>query len=215
MGFKYNFPQLKQKFICFLAPILVITLSSCTLFNNETSVENIIREVTSEEQINAAYQKAKAVYLWFYYEPLSYLSYIQIKSGSSTSEELGPKLLDNLNYYKAKHGTINTYHQLENHLYTIFSEEIVNDLLNGENSKIKYKDIDKSLYGTVQEIRPPAQAGHDSYTVQKVNQNRYIYDLKVEILTENLKNTDHFENYEYIYEFVNDRWVFTKFHLFY
>jgi hypothetical protein len=214
MNFKYYSSRIKQKFTALLVPMLIITLSSCELFSNEANFENITREVTSEDQINAAYQKAKATYLWFYYEPLSYQSYVQIKSGSNTSEELGPQLIDNLSYYKAIHDTISTYNQLENYLCTIFSEEIVNDLLNGESSKVKYTDINKSLYGTVQEIRPLSKIGNESYIIQKVNQNRYIYSLNVEIITEDRKKIDHSENYEYIYEFVNDRWVFTKFHLF-
>lgn len=215
MNFKYSSFKLKYKIIGLIIPLLIVTLSSCELFSDDSAFENIIREVTSEDQINDAYQKAKAAYLWFYYEPLSYESYVQVKSRKDSSEELGPKSADDLNYYKVNHSTINTYNKLKNHLNTIFSEEIVNNLLNSENIKIKYKDIDKHLYGTIPETRPLSQTGNESYKIQKINPYRYIYNLKVDILTQDRKNTDHSENYEYIYEFVNDRWVFTKFHLFY
>ena len=215
MNFEFNYFKLSKKLVVLIIPILIFTLSSCELFNNETNTENIIREITSEDQINQMYQKAKDAYLWFYYEPLSYWSYVQVKSKNDTSEELGPKLIDGFNYYKSKHDTITNYKQLKNYLSTLFSEEIVNDLLNGENGKIKYVDVDKYLYGTIPETRPYSQIGNQSYTIQKINDYRYIYNLNVEILTNDLKNIDHSENYEYIYEFVNDRWVFTKFHLFY
>ncbi len=215
MKFKYRSFNFKYIVIGLIIPILTIALSSCELSDNDSINENIIREITSEDQINEAYQKAKAAYLWFYYEPLSYESYVKVKSGDSSSEELGPKLVDGLNYYKATSDKINTYNQLKNYLNTIFSEEIVNDMLNGENVKIKYKDIDKALYGTVPEIRPPSQTQDESYKVQKINPYRYIYNLNIDILTQDRKNVDHRENYEYVYEFVNDRWVFTKFHLFY
>ena len=121
MKFKHRSFNFKYIVISLIIPILTINLSSCELFSNDSTSENITREITSESQIHEAYQKAKDAYLWFYYEPLSYESYVKVKSGDNSSEELGPKLVDGLNYYKATNDTISTYNQLKNYLNTIFS----------------------------------------------------------------------------------------------
>ena len=65
MNFEFNYFKLSKKLVVLIIPILIFTLSSCELFNNETNTENIIREITSEDQINQMYQKAKDAYLWF------------------------------------------------------------------------------------------------------------------------------------------------------
>jgi len=198
---KGNF--IKTWFNLFFIMILAIGLiPGCSAKDEPASDEDKITGPTDAE-VQAAYQKADEAYGWFYLStlPVDY---------SDKREWNGYE------YFRVEHPTIKTLADLKNYLQTVFSDEIVETLLNEDEDAalVLYRDFDNVLYAI------PADAGRDitkgdkTYEIIRESDSKIIFRVNVEIYGDpDTKNVVDIKQYDFPYEYVNGRWVFTFFEL--
>jgi hypothetical protein len=162
-------------------------------------------EQPSDEQIAAAYESAREAMGWFQMNtmPLG-------NNNTNSNMPAEPTVYDENGAAKVNHPTIKTYDDLQNHLKSLFSNEIAEDLL----STNKYFDKNGELYAIPSDRGSNISKGKEEYAVIKENDKKIIYRVTVENLSEeDLITVIDYSVYDMIYEYTEHKWIFTKFEL--
>ena len=115
--------------------------------------------------------------------------------------------LDGIRYFKVKR--FPEYQGFVDYLHGLFSKELVEEFLNSEHKR--YINRDGELYATTGIRGTNIHMGDENYTVYNVSDSKYIVEVTVDIYGVDLVTVVDQEVFEFPYEFVDDRWVFTEF----
>lgn len=170
--------------------LIVFSLVGCNMKSSQQVTEPSVEDVTE------SYTRAYEAYTWF--------------ELTSMPHESTMKEVDGRVYNKVNHESIKTYDDLENYLYSLFSKEIVEELLDSEFKR--YGDIDGELYVVSGDRGTDKYKGEETFEVKQKNDLKFICIVEVELLGEDY-SVIGYESHEFIYEFIDDQWVFTNFGL--
>lgn len=154
----------------------------------------------SDEEVLEAYRLAQEAFSWFQVAPMSF--------DASDSREVDGTL-----YYRVDYPGINSLSVLRGYLKSLFSDALVERLLPYDGTQ--YIEVDGVLY--VQD----GGRGTDIYrgmeytqVVRSDNPNRLVVRATVEIVDPEQEGAvTGTETYEFPYEKVGERWIFTDFSL--
>lgn len=152
-----------------------------------------------EEEILAAYERAQRVYGWFDLAPLP------------TSDE--NTVLDQNRYYRVAMDGIDELEDLRACLRSVFSQELTDRLLDGQASRIQYRDIGGVLYASGPQRDRDAGKGRISVETEQLEETVYSVNVLVDLLAEDGETVVGLESWSFPYAFEDDRWVFTDFRL--
>ena len=152
----------------------------------------------TEEEILAAYDRAEEAYGWFYLETLP----------CGTEEQT----VDGWRYRRVTYPGMENLADLRAYLRGLFSEDLVESLLETGGAHPLYQDVGGALY-----VLPTSREADDSVREMTAGVEPYGetgYSVQVSVET-----SDHgdlvVESHSFPYEFVEDRWVFTDFWMVY
>lgn len=157
-------------------------------------------EGPTDEEVLEAYRLAQEAFSWFQVAPVTF--------DPEDSREV-----DGVLYYRVDYPGINSLSTLRGYLKSLFSDALVDDLLPYDGTQ--YIDIDGVLY--VQD----GGRGTDIYrgteytqVMREDNPNRLVVRATVEVVDpEQNGAVTGSETYDFPYEKVGDRWIFTDFSL--
>lgn len=155
----------------------------------------------SEEEILTAYQRAAALCGWFELSPLP-------GDGSTVD-------LDGVTYRRVRYDGVETLEDLRTALRSVFSQEVTEELLATGGDMPMYRDIDGALYVTGSGRSPDPSKGHTEIEVEQTGDASYAVNISIDLLDEDGETVTGVECWSFPYAFVDDRWVFTDFKLFY
>ena len=150
----------------------------------------------TEEEILTAYDRAMDAYGWFYLETLP-------ESGE-------PHTVDGQQYYRVAYPGMENLADLQAYLRGLFSEELVESLLETGGDRPLYRDVEGTLY-----VHPSSRERDDAVQVIDTEVEPYGetgYSVQVSVEASD-QGALVMENHTFPYEFVGDRWVFTDFRL--
>ncbi len=160
------------------------------------------------KEVEEAYKKATEAFYWFDVTTMPIASF----DGRDDSTY---KEINGMMYHKVKSDTIKTYADLENYLYTLFTEEIVAVLLNHGGDYQRYRDIDGVLHASVADRGTDIFKGEETIAVTQESDVKFTCTVSVELLGEEEDFVvTGYEIHEYSYELIDGQWVFTNFYLF-
>ena len=157
-------------------------------------------EGPTDEEVLEAYRRAQEAYSWFQVSPMSF-------------DPANSREVDGVVYYRVDYDGISSLSTLRGYLKSLFSDALVDTLLPYDGTQ--YIDINGVLY--VQD----GGRGTDIYrgaeytqVMRDDNPNRLVVQVTVEIVDpEQNGAVTGSETYEFPYEKVGDRWIFTDFSL--
>lgn len=155
-------------------------------------------KIPTDEEVIFAYQQAEEAYSWFDLTTMPVVDNSEIEYNGNT-------------YLKVNHSSIESFSDLEKYLHSIFSDDIVDSLL--ENNR--YVDIDGVLYASPADRGTNIFAGEQHHEIIRENDKKIIYKVSVDILDDDLEKVVDKEVYSFAYEFSEkeNRWVFVNFSL--
>ena len=157
-------------------------------------------EGPNDEEVLGAYRAAVEAFWWFQVEPLPF--------DREDSQEV-----DGVTYYRVDYPGIDSTVTLRGYLKGLFSDDLVEELLPYDGTQ--YVDIDGVLYG--QDGGRGADATRGAETVQVLrddNPNRRIVRVSVEELDpEQNGAVVGTLTFDFPYEKVGEKWIFTDFSL--
>ena len=182
-----------KKFLILIIFLFILPLWGC---NTGIQVEKTI-SLPSIEDVKEAYYKSYEAFTWF--------GLTTLPADSSTKEVNGTI------YNKVDHEIIKTYADLENYLNSLFTKDIVQEMLS--NKSTGYIDIEGELYTILADRGTDIYKGKETLEVQQINDKKYICTVEVELLGEDFTVTGY-ETHEYSYELIDGQWLFTNFYLY-
>lgn len=200
-----------------ILPILILCmiLTGCTapslpLKDEETTAEETtIRYILNEDSVHNAFRKALEVYGWF--------DLCSMEMDYSKTAQINGQT-----YYKVISSEVVSYSELRTLVYSLFSVETGDRLLDENSETPKYIDYNGELYGI--DAARGADTGKGEYTaeVEYVSNTSILYKVRVELIDfdenagiDNYRKVVGYEDYTYNYEYINNKWVFTNFSLYY
>ena len=158
--------------------------------------------VPTEEEVTAAYQKAREAYNWF----------------DMTTMPLSDETVDveAMTYNKVDYPGITTMAELESYLKTIFTDEVVAELmaLNQANQYWHYDDIDGALYALPADRGGDIFKGDESHEVIVNGGDEIDFRVSVEVYddpeTMNVVDTEVY-NFMYVDPAGSGEWRFSNF----
>ena len=193
---------MKKFFICII--MICIILYGC----QKSDVDNIPsdeQEEFSPEEIEEKYNHAKSILLMILGKGL------ETDKGDTYTDERG--LYD---YYAVNFNNINTVEELKSYLNTIFSPDITSELVNIGVDGIfdRYIEKDNKLY----QIDYDYSISLINYDIEevgvkaeKLTDEKYVYYVEKSISDTYKKDQGTVYIFEYIYEYVDGKWIFTSF----
>ena len=163
-------------------------------------LEGQARPLTDEE-IQAAYFRAEEAYGWFSLETLP--------CGEKT------QTIDGWLYYPVEYPGMENLADLRAYLRGLFSEELVDALLASGGAHPLYQDVDGALYVLPTSRERDESKGQADIQIKPYGQAGYSVIVEVDLLADGGSTVTGVESYAFPYEFQEDRWVFTDFHLIY
>ena len=154
-----------------------------------------------EEEVLAAYERAERIYGWFDLAPLP-------SSGQ-------PSSVNGRTYYPVDMEGIVELEDLRTYLRGVFSQELTDRLLSGEAARISYQDVNGILCVCGESREHNAGKGRIRVEAEQLEETLYSVTVMVELLGEDGETVVGLESWSFPYAFVDDRWVFTDFRLFY
>ena len=158
-------------------------------------LERQARPLTNEE-ILAAYDRAEEAYSWFDLETLP----------CGTEE----RTVDGWTYRRVTYPGMDNLADLRAYLRGLFSEELVESLLETGGDRPLYRDVEGTLYVHPTSLERDDTARVIATEVEPYGETGYSVQVSVE-------TSDQWalvvEDHVFPYEFVGDRWVFTDFRL--
>lgn len=161
-------------------------------------LEGQARPLTDEE-IQAAYFRAEEAYGWFSLETLP--------CGEKT------QTIDGWLYYPVEYPGMENLADLRAYLRGLFSEELVDALLASGGAHPLYQDVDGALYVLPTSRERDESKGQADIQIKPYGQAGYSVIVEVDLLADGGSTVTGVESYAFPYEFLEDRWVFTDFHL--
>lgn len=165
-----------------------------------TQVEQSGWEPT-EDEILTAYDRAVTAYGWFDLDTLPCGGPVQI--------------IDGENYQRVEYRGFDTLEDLEIHLSSLFSQKVIDRLLERDGEAPKYRDIDGVLHVHPSGRLRDADKGSAAVTVVQQDETTYSVNVTVDLLAGDLSTITGAECFAFPYQLVNGRWVFTEFRLVY
>ena len=104
---------------------------------------------------------------------------------------------------------------LRAYLRGLFSEELVDALLASGGAHPLYQDVDGALYVLPTSRARDESKGQADIQIKPYGQAGYSVIVEVDLLADGGSTVTGVESYAFPYEFLEDRWVFTDFHLIY
>ena len=154
----------------------------------------------TEEEVLSAYDRAVTVCGWF-----------QLSTLPCGEEGLN---VDGNVYYPVRTDGLETLEDLRIYLRGSFSQELAEQFLSSGGDAPLYRDIDGALYvRPVSRSRDPLR-GNVELRVEQTGDTAYTVNAAVELLDED-KEVSGVEYWSFPYEWVDERWVFTRFQLVY
>jgi hypothetical protein len=151
----------------------------------------------TEAEILDAYEQAAEAYSWFVRENMPC-------TGSTVD-------VNGVVFQRVQYDGISTLDELRTYLNGLFSRELTDQLMTeGEN---RYREIDGVLYATPFEVEPSEMKGKASLSVEQTDEDGYLVNVTVEILSADGKDVEGVECWAFPYEQLDGRWVFTSFDL--
>ena len=203
---------MKKIFRAMLALLIILSLAACSSSKapvaeeatevhateeaTEISTVEEIAEVPTDEEVKLAYQKAVEAYSWFDLTTMSF----DVNSRIEYNGDI---------YMKVNHDSIKSKSDLEAYLRTLFSDKIVDSLLETN----RYIDIDGALYAMPADRGANIFAGEEHHKIIRESDKKIIYEVTVDILDENFEKVVDQEVYSFSYELIEGKWVFTNFSL--
>jgi hypothetical protein len=191
--------------------LLPVTLSGCAATAGETaktasgpSREEIsagTKQAAGERpDVERAYKEAGEAYAWFTLK-------------SMPCDETDTVEYDGHRYLRVMHDTIRSLDDLRAYLNTLFSEEIVAQLLGDGEEFRQYRDFDGKLYVVPADRGTDITKGRAEGKVAYESPTQIRYDVTVELLNpEDGFSVTGTETHEFLYEYRDGgRWVFTAF----
>ncbi len=155
-----------------------------------------------EQMILAAYKSATVAASWF-----RIASILETADEYPSADDLYIEL-DDRRYFKVKR--FDRYDVFVDYLEMLFSKELTQEFLQSENNK--YINIDGELYATLGIRGTDIHMGNEYYAIERVSDSKYIVRVTVDILGgDDMLTIVGNEVFEFPYEFMGDRWVFTEF----
>ena len=204
-----------MKKLTVLPIIFCLLLAGCTAKNpapelTETSGEaTVINYILDESSVHNAFKKALEVYGWFD------LCSIDIDSSKAVT-------VNDTEYYKTVNSEVSSYNELRTLVYSLFSVETGDMLLKEGANDAPYIDINGDLYGKDFARGTDITKGEYTAEVEYLSNTSVLYKVRVEIIDfdehagiDNYRKVVGYEDYTYHYEYINNKWVFTDFSLFY
>lgn len=155
--------------------------------------------VLTDDKIIASYQSAVEAYGWF-------------NAATMPVDYSDKKKLDGYEYFRVMHDTIKSYADLKSYLQTLFADDIVEALLAGDGTTVRYRNIDGALYAIPADRGSDITKGKETYEIVRESDTKIIYRVFVEIYDDPVSQTViGTEQYDFPYEYINGRWMFTSF----
>ena len=175
--------------------ILTVAAVGCTFTGAGTQEDNFRTNTLEDSRIEEAYQSARKAMSWFLVDTLP------------VSKDMHQ--IDDRHYYRVNHPYINTMADLRAHLESLFSTDIVNELLD----TFLYCEIDGVLYDMPASRGTDIFKGEETLEIIYKNESQYTVSVTVENLGEDLTTVVGYSTHDMIYEMVDGLWVFTSFEL--
>lgn len=163
-------------------------------------VESTARMPTDEEILDD-YDRAVRVYGWFDLKPLS-------DSGETVTE-------DGTEYRRVNEAGLETMEELRVNLRSVFTQGLTEQLLSGEQSRIRYREIDGALYVTGEDRERLSGKGSVSVEVEQSGDAAYSVNVTVDLVDEDEGAVTGMECWAFPYVLEDGRWGFSEFRLVY
>ena len=188
--------------LLFFTALIFGCLSGCAADNKSVAQP-------TDTQIDEAYISAMEAMFWFYVTDMP----LGNKNGTSNPNPDMPAesiIFDENGAARVEHPTIKTYNDLKEYLYSLFSNEIADDLL----SKGRYFDKDGELYCISAARGTDTSKGKETYEIIRENEKKIIYRVTVEDRSpEDYVTVIGYTTHDMIYEYIGGNWVFSKFEM--
>jgi hypothetical protein len=187
---------------CFLLLIIIITISILPACSGKRGANLHTGETAlTDDDIIASYQSAVEAYGWF-------------NAATMPVDYSDKRILDGYEYFRVTHDTIKSYADLKSYLQDRFADDIVEALLAGDGTAARYRDIGGSLYAISADRGSDITKGKETYEIVRESDTKIICRVFVEIYDDPASQTvSATEQYDFPYEYINGRWVFTSFEL--
>lgn len=152
-----------------------------------------------EAEVLAAYEQALRVYGWFDLAPLP-------TSGESAR-------VNGETYYRVDMEGIETMEDLRAYLRGVFSQEVAERLLDGKDSRIRYRDVNGSLFAAGEGREWEAGKGEARAEAERLEEDAFSVNVIVDLLGEDGETVVGLESWSFPYALVDGRWVFTDFRM--
>jgi hypothetical protein len=155
----------------------------------------------SEEEVLSAYQRAEEAYGWFDLATMP------------TAPETAT--VDGVLYQRVDYPGITSLDDLRTYLRDLFSDAIVDRLLPEEQKPPIYCDVGGVLYALPTGRGADIYKGKCTMSVEQVSATRYLVNVAVETLGDDLQTVTGVECSAFPYDLTDGHWVFTDFRLVY
>lgn len=185
----------KMQKILFIVMIINIVYSFASCANFLFGKKDVLP--TSENDIKKLIENASNVYGWFELFPLK-LNHDYVV------------VYNNQNWYKVANEKYDTFYKLDDYLCTIFSRDIVNKLWTTK----KYRVFNNNLYSLSSGRKKNSFIKNIKYKSRGRTKKRILYQATV-TYTSQAKIKNNKQKFDFTYEKINGRWIFTEFSYFY
>ena len=157
--------------------------------------------VPLEEEILGDYNRAVRIYAWFELTPLA-------DDGTTIVE-------DGDVYRHVSSAEVQTLEELRMNLRSVFSEELTQRLLSGQEDGIRFREFDGDLYVTGSGREREPGKGTVFTEVEQTGENTYCVNVTVDLVDETDGVVTGMECWSFPYGLEDGRWGFTEFRLVY
>ena len=155
----------------------------------------------AEQIVIAAYKSASNAASWF---RIASILEQENEYPSETDEWFES---DGTRYFKVKQ--FDKYEDFVEYLEGLFSKKLTEELLSSSN--IKYINYGGELYASLGVRGTNIHIGNEYYLVEKVSESKYLVKVTVEVLDDDAVTVKGNKVFEFPYEYIDDRWVFSAF----
>ena len=155
----------------------------------------------TEEEILGDYDRAVRIYGWFDLTPLE-------DSGETVTE-------DGTVYRRVSAAGRGTMEELRLDLRSVFTEALTERLLAGEESRIRYREIDGALYVAGESRERTSGRGTVTVEVEPTDESAYSVNVMVDLVEQEEGVVTGVECWSFPYVRENGRWGFSEFRLVY
>lgn len=152
----------------------------------------------TEEEVLSAYDRAVRAYGWFVLDTLPTGAAAELEDGT---------------YRKVNYPGISDTGDLRSYLRSLFSQEIVDVLMDGGPGFSHYIDVDGALHVRYGGRDKDLHVGQIRTQVERTGDTSYSVNVTAELLGEDLTTVTGMELGAFPYEYREGRWVFTQFRL--